>query len=427
MDARLFVIDLIEKMCLLATAGLLSVLLPPLRSRLLGVGRPRDEWAGAFFGLLLALWGGRLGDLWQGYHVNLGHIGILMAAFFAGPRVGLMVGVLAGAFYVFRVERAAGVYPVITSGLVGYVAGLVNDRHPRYFTWADAFTTALTAQVVGISVSSVLAMIFAQRWPGPAFIEATTIAIVMNASGFALQTAVARVVLLREEHAAALAEARASAQALALESLRRRLEPHFLFNALNTLRATIRLDPVLARELVADIADLYRYLLHHPDDASLASEVSHATSYLMIERARLGSDRVRIVTDLPPELASLRVPALLLQPLVENAVKHGIANRRNGGSIAVRALRRDDFLVIEVEDRGEGASLGEPEKGSGIALETLRQIILQRFGSRAGIELVRNDESTTARVRLPFDALGATETLAATETRNVTEPRDVMR
>lgn len=413
MDARLFVIDLIEKMCLLATAGLMSVLLPPLRSRLLGVGRPRDEFAGAFFGFLLALWGGRLGDLWQGYHVHLGHIGILMAAFFAGPRMGLLVGLLAGAFYTLRVDSSAGLYPVVTSGLTGYVAGIVNDTHPRHFTWVDAFTTALTAQVVGFSVSSMLAMIFAHTWPGPAFIEATTIGVVMNAAGFALQTAVARVVLLREEHAAALAEARAAAQALALESLRRRLEPHFLFNALNTLRATIRIDPMLARELVADIADLYRYLLHHPDDAPLASEVTHATSYLMIERARLGGERLRIETSLPPELAALRVPALLLQPLVENAVKHGIANREGGGTVTIRASRHAEVLHIEVEDRGVGASLGEPTKGSGIALATLRQILSARFGAEATIEIVTRDDSTIAHVHLP---LGALDPVPAAET-----------
>lgn len=405
MDARLFVIDLIEKMCLLATAGLLSVLLPPLRSRLLGVGRPRDELAGAFFGFLLALWGGRLGDLWQGYHVNLRHIGILMAAFFAGPRVGLVIGGLAGAFYVFRVERDAGVYPVITSMLTGYVAGLVDDRHPRAFTWVDAFTTALAAQVVGISVSSVAAMLVDQRWPGPAFIEATTISVCLNAAGFALQTAVARVVLQREEHAAALAEARAAAQELALESLRRRLEPHFLFNALNTLRATIRLDPALARELVADMADLYRYLLHHPDDAPLEAEISHAAAYLAIERARLGKERLRFATELPRDLRELRVPALLLQPLVENAVKHGIANRKDGGEITVRAMRSDQHLCIEVIDRGEGVLLGEPTPGSGIALDTLRQILERRFGGEADLELVRHDGSTTARVRLPLARL----------------------
>ncbi len=405
MDARLFVIDLIEKMCLLATAGLLSVLLPPLRSRLLGVGRPRDEWAGAFFGLLLALWGGRLGDLWQGYHVNLRYIGILMAAFFAGPRVGLVIGALAGAFYAFRVEQGAGLYAVVAAALTGYVAGVVNEREARSFTWVDAFTTALAAQVVGISVSSVAAMILAQRWPGPAFIEATAITVCLNAAGFALQTAVARVVLQREEHATALAEARAAAQSLALESLRRRLEPHFLFNALNTLRATIRLDPALARELVADMADLYRYLLHHPDDAPLEAEISHAAAYLAIERARLGRERLSFSTALPRELAELRVPALLLQPLVENAVKHGIANRRDGGRIEVRARKHDAHLYLEVEDAGRGELIAAPEKGSGLALDTLRQILERRFGGEADLTLVRNDATTVARVRLPLDRL----------------------
>lgn len=409
MDARLFVIDLIEKMCLLATAGLLTVLLPPLRNRLLGVGRPRDEFAGAFFGLLLALWGGRLGDFWHGYHVNLRHIGILMAAFFAGPRVGLAIGAIAGWFYVFRVvpdvPRSEAIYPIVTSSLVGYVAGIVNDRPPRSFTWADAFTTALTAQVVGISVSEVLAMLFSKRWPGPAFIEATTIAVTMNAAGFALQTAVARVVLLREENATALSEARASAHSLALESLRRKLEPHFLFNALNTLRATIRTDPDLARELVADIADLYRYLLHHTDEAPLSAEVTHASAYLMIERARLGGERLRVETDVPPELAGIRVPSLLLQPLVENAVKHGIAHRRKGGTITIRARAEVGHLVIEVHDRGAGELLAPPEPGSGIAMRTLREILRNRYGNDASLDLERQDDVTVARVRLPADTL----------------------
>ncbi|PIP35503.1 MAG: hypothetical protein COX20_10895, partial [Desulfobacterales bacterium CG23_combo_of_CG06-09_8_20_14_all_52_9] len=108
MDFRLVLIELAEKIGLLATAGLVTVLVGPLRGRLLGVGRPRDRVVAVIFGVALSMWGAKLGQVWLGYHVNTRAIGVLIAAILGGSRAGATAGLLAGLFYVFRVEPDAG-------------------------------------------------------------------------------------------------------------------------------------------------------------------------------------------------------------------------------------------------------------------------------------------------------------------------------
>jgi two-component system LytT family sensor kinase len=302
-DVRLLVIDLIEKASLLVTAGLVSVITPPLRNRLLGLGRPRDRFAPGLLGVALAMWGSLLGDTWGGVHVHLRDVGVLLAAALGGSRAGLTAGALAGLFYVFRVDQAGGIAAILASTISGLLAGIVVERKPHAFQGLRALWTATGVVSVGVLVGLVGDLIIGLPPPGVTGYMAMSLLVALNACGIALMLAVARLVLQREEHARALVEVRAAANELALESLRRRLEPHFLFNALNTLRALIRTDPFTAREFVADLADLYRYLLHHPDLAKLRDEMEHARAYLTIERARLGGDRLRIETTLPDALA----------------------------------------------------------------------------------------------------------------------------
>ena len=153
--------------------------------------------------------------------------------------------------------------------------------------------------------------------------------------------------------------------------------------------------------MVSDLADLYRYLLHHPEDAPLQSEVGHAQQYLAIEQARLGDGRLTVSTDIDPSTQGARVPALLLQPLVENAVKHGIAPFADGGSISIVAKITGNQLQIDIEDRGVGETIGRAEKGTGMALDTLRKRLTKRFGDGATLELHRGDHGTRATVTMP--------------------------
>ncbi|MEO0324809.1 MAG: histidine kinase, partial [Myxococcota bacterium] len=293
---------------------------------------------------------------------------------------------------------------VAASTLHGAVASFNAERRPRLLQgWRTFFTASAMLVARAAFVVAGLALLggdwagFLAGWP------ALLVMLLANAAGITIFVVTARLVLQREETAVALAEARGAADQAALLALRRRLEPHFLFNALNTLRATIRRDPTRARALVSDLADLYRYLLHHGEDALLRDEVGHAEAYLAIERARLGEDRLIVETEPLGLLGEARVPALLLQPIVENAVKHGVAAREGGGSVCMRAHRQDDALVVEVEDAGRGERLGPPEAGSGIALETLRARLARRFAGAAELVLEPTEAGMLARLTLPWD------------------------
>lgn len=400
----MLVIDLAEKFSLLATAALTAVLFPPLRNRLLGVGRPRDRIAASIFGVLVCLWGAKLGADWLGYRINVRGIGVILAGILGGWRAGGVAGLLGGGFYALRVNPDSGLGQVAMSVAEGLLAGLLVDRRSLAFQRASAFPASVVVQLAGVTALGFVALFGGELHAFATALPAIGLELLTNSAGITFFVFVAHVILGREENAVALAAARAAADSLALESLRRRLEPHFLFNALNVLRATIRTDPMAARELVADLADLYRYLLHHPGDAPLSSEVSHACAYLGIERARLGSARLTVRSEVHPAVKEARVPALLLQPLVENAVKHGIAPRAGGGEVILRARADGPSLVIEIEDRGRGEVLGPPEPGAGIALETLRRRLAQRFGDGASLGLAKAEAGTTATVTLPIDA-----------------------
>jgi len=406
---------LAEKMALLAAAAVFAVLFPPLRKRLLGQsGESRDRAFGMLIGVGLSVWGSALGLEVAGEHINVRAIGVLVAAILGGQNAGAMAGLCSGIFMANRVDDQTAPWVLIASLTDGILAGMIAERSPRSFRGHRAFFTSIGVQVFHLSIVGFGLILtgHAQRylpaWP------AHLIKLLVNAAGVTLFVEVSRVVVQREEAAVALVQAKAAADQAALESLRRRLEPHFLFNALNVLRATIRIDPNRARELVNNLADLYRYLLSHPEDAPLRDEVNHARAYLEIERARLGDGRLVVLVDIDPIVEARRVPALLLQPLVENAVKHGISNRTGKGTVTIRATVDAGDTLIEIEDASEGPprsneGLGEdiPERdpddrpGTGIALKTLRKRLSHVYGHRARLALSPTPQGMIAAVRLP--------------------------
>ncbi len=403
MDAATLLIELAEKMGLLAAAALVAVLFPPLRNRLLGLGRRRDKLAAVVLGLGLSAWGAMLGFHVGGEHINVRAIGVLIAAILGGWKAGALAGLGGGLFYAALVDAETAPWVLAASITDGVIAGIAAQRRPAWFNGWRVFVSSVGIQaihlvVVGVGLVAVgHAARYVPAWP------AHLVKLVVVASGVTLFMTVARLVVSREEQAVALVEARAAADTAALESLRRRLEPHFLFNALNVVRATIRRDPMRARELVSDLADLYRYLLSHPEEAPLEAEVEHACAYLAIERARLGDERLEVAVEVPPELAPVRVPPLLLQPLVENAVKHGIARRDGAGTVTLRAHADGGSLVIEIEDEASGKPLPPLESGAGIALDTLRRRLARRYGERASLGLSPTERGMRAIVRLPIE------------------------
>lgn len=162
-----------------------------------------------------------------------------------------------------------------------------------------------------------------------------------------------------------------------LNALRTQLDPHFLFNALNTISSQVERDPKLARAMIEHLGLLLRLSLDSKDrqEVSLADEIAFLDHYLAIQKIRFG-DHLKIDIRIPPEVERAAVPSLVVQPLVENAIRHGISRRSAGGTVVVSAARLADCLEIRVLDDGVGPPSGWTlENSSGVGLSVTRERI----------------------------------------------------
>jgi hypothetical protein len=210
----------------------------------------------------------------------------------------------------------------------------------------------------------------------------------------------------------AASEARAEqAQRLAAENqlrlLESQLEPHMLFNTLANLRVLIGLDPPRAQAMLDQLIAFLRATLNasRVGRHALSAEFSRLADYLALMQVRMG-DRLQARLDLPDTLATLAVPPLLLQPLVENAIQHGLEPQVAGGRIEVRAARDGDDLVLTVRDTGAGLQ-GATSPGTHFGLQQVRDRLATLYGTAASLTLVAAADAeggTCATVRLPIAA-----------------------
>ncbi len=140
-----------------------------------------------------------------------------------------------------------------------------------------------------------------------------------------------------------------------MTALQNQINPHFLFNTLNSISSLVRVAPDTARELIIKLASILRRLLHSSDAfVPLREEIDFIDNYLDIEVVRFGRDKLKVVKELEPASLDVMVPSMLLQPLVENSIKHGLSSKIDGGSIFLRSQLSDEHVTIEVEDDGVG-------------------------------------------------------------------------
>ena len=207
---------------------------------------------------------------------------------------------------------------------------------------------------------------------------------------------------LAEARARQLAE-RASALEARLRALTARTQPHFLFNSLNAAMSLVAEDPARAEVLLARLSSLYRYALDGSSRGlvDLGEELAATRDYLEIEQTRFG-DRIAFEIDAPASVQALRVPPMLLQPLAENAVLHGVAPRVAGGRVELRARVDGEALELVVSDRGNGPLRASPHRGSGTALADLRERLAIVYGERATLETRSDDDGFVATLRLPL-------------------------
>ncbi len=184
-----------------------------------------------------------------------------------------------------------------------------------------------------------------------------------------------------------------------LRALEAQINPHFLFNCLNSIRALVVENPSVAQDMITRFASILRYNLHRDlnHTVPLAAEVEVVSDYLALEAVRL-EDRLRVQVAIAPEAGKVLIPPMLLQTLVENALKHGIAARPEGGDLLVRAAIEGDALVIEVVNTGR---LSEPKPGSTqVGLANARERLRILYGDRASLELRNRDGCRVAATAL---------------------------
>ncbi len=374
---------------------------PPLATgvmlRLLGYPFADLTLEGAF---LLGLLGGRVPGVLGGAIVSLpaffGHewLSTPMAA-----TAGLLGGMIRQAMP--NTEAVWNLGPFTFLGVPRYLwrwaRGRELERHWEMLALAGIVALELGQLALGAAVHGKWLFYFAaeKRW------------VAMAAQVFASMIAVAapikiwntiRVEANLEEHQQMLLRAR-------MDALSNQINPHFLFNTLNTVSALVRTEPDMAREVVLKLSNILRRLLRQQENfVPLREELHFVDDYLDIEVARSGHDKLEIAKEIDESSLDVFVPSMLLQPIVENAIRHGLAPKLEGGVITLRTVLDDGRLVIEVEDNGLGMTEARLARvhGEGIGMSNVQARLKLLYGDDFRFEISsRLGAGTLVRIDVP--------------------------
>jgi two-component system, LytTR family, sensor kinase len=285
-----------------------------------------------------------------------------------------------------------------------------NLPKPRLFDWQIMFfATIFGLRFVQTELSryfprSTFSLESSNLWVDVAIYAASVIAIGIELKIFNS----VRIQIKLEEQERLLLHAR-------MEALQNQINPHFLFNTLNSISSLVRFDPETAREVISKLATILRRLLSTGEAFSpLREEFAFIDNYLDIEVVRFGPDKLHVVKELDPISLDVIVPSMLLQPLVENSIKHGLAPKVEGGSIYLRSRVSDSKLIIEVEDDGVGmgaapfSSSGtwngtNSMNGMGIGMANISERLRVLYGDTARMTIdSQRGKGTLVRIRLPL-------------------------
>jgi two-component sensor histidine kinase len=188
-----------------------------------------------------------------------------------------------------------------------------------------------------------------------------------------------------------------------LQALRMQLQPHFLFNTMNAISVLIEKDPELARRTLGRLGDLLRLTLENSrhQEVTLRAELEFLDRYLQIEQTRFG-DRLTVSISVDPDLCDVLVPNMILQPIVENAIKHGINRQRGAGVIEIHAVRDNEALRISIIDNGRGLD-GDARVDSGVGIANIKARLEKLYGDKSKFEISnRTNGGVSAVISLPL-------------------------
>ncbi|HEV2470932.1 MAG TPA: histidine kinase [Candidatus Sulfotelmatobacter sp.] len=349
-------------------------------------------------GVMGGRWAGSLGG------ILLGMPALLLHHEWAAMPFDVLSGLLAGQLRTMAVDKEEiwSFSPFIDQSIFRLIRR--NLPRPRLFDWQVMFF----ATIVGLRfVQTELAhnfprLIFSVEsdnwWVWGAIYAATVAAIGIEIKIFNG----VRIQIKLEEQERLLLHAR-------MEALQNQINPHFLFNTLNSISSLVRFDPDMARDVIFKLATILRRLLNSSEAfLPLRDEFEFVDNYLDIEVVRFGRDKLRVVKELDPASLDVVVPSMLLQPLIENSIKHGLSPKIEGGSIFLRSRVTDSRLIIEVEDDGVGmggAQLDESSTwtGMGIGMANIAERLKVLYGDTARMTIDSHEgKGTLIRIRLPL-------------------------
>ena len=367
---------------------------------------------------------------------------VLMVGYLCGWRMGLGLGILtqlliglknyalwgdgSGIWDIFywhvlvSREGYAFIWLGLSAGLVGLIFG------------AERFVP-FKALLVGLVLGAAERYFLALGQYDPSYTVVPLIPITLM-TGVAL--AGLALIIRNVQVAASLQQAQIAQLALTqaeLKALRSQINPHFLFNSLNTIRYFVRTDPSTARRLLLSLSEVFQKALRSGELVALRDELSYVEAYLELEQARLGG-RLTVHWQLPnAKLLETPVPTLILQPIVENAVIHGISKRTQGGQVSIRIEKWDDHLTLEVRDDGDGfdaetlkkqlesgTSQPKPDGREPIGLLNINHRLKLLYGPDHRLRIESNKDGTRVQLRIPL-ALHLTNQQGSTPTSLVLE------
>lgn len=205
-----------------------------------------------------------------------------------------------------------------------------------------------------------------------------------------------------------------------LKALRAQINPHFLFNALSVIAGLIHCEPEFADETIEHLAQVFRYTLRKSENewAPLAEEVEFVSAYLRIEQARFG-ERLKVQYEVDPAAANVPIPAMSIQPLIENAVKHGVSAMEGPAIVGLRAVLESEFLRLEVLDNGPGFPPGfsMDQRTGGHGLRNVAERLRGYYGDSARLSWERDRDVTRVVLTFPRSRLGADPGRGASDPR----------
>lgn len=375
-----------------------------------------------------------------------------------GVIAGRTAGLLAGAFVAFPAFMHGEYLTLPFYTVIGFAAGLCRDaahnpediwlfspfmdlsvyrwlrrvlKHPFRMDWQISFFLVIIAmqaartELASIYPGRLFSLDSSSQW-----IELAIFAAVVACVAVPLKVwNVTRIELKLQEQETLLLQAR-------LDALQSQINPHFLFNTLNSVSSLVRRQPETARELILKLSKILRALLsRHDAFLPLRDEIAFIDDYVDIEVVRFGSDKLRFEKQLDEDTLDIIVPSMLLQPLIENSIKHGIAPRIDGGTIWLRSKIENDKLLIELEDNGigiaESAALearnGHDLDRTRIGMNNIAERLQVLYGDEGRMQVNPGSNSTGTLIRIIVPVLNRSGNLKDSAAEILYQLRDSTR